>query len=89
MNSSSISFLTIYLENLVIPNVTKATQSSTWEKRVASKAVDGQPWKLRMDQGSCSHTAAGEKTAWLQIQLDKVYNVKEVKFWYRNDSKSQ
>lgn len=46
--------------------------------------MDGQPSKVRMNQDSCSHTG-GDSPAWLRIQLDKVYNVKEVKFWYRND----
>ena len=46
--------------------------------------MDGQPWTLRMDEGSCSHTG-GYSPAWLRIRLDKVYNVKEVKFWYRKE----
>ena len=76
--------LTSCLGNLVVPGVTIASQSSTYNDFEASRSVDGQPSKLRMNEGSCSHTG-GDSPAWLRIRLDKVYNVKEVKFWYRND----
>nr|XP_022325437.1 receptor-type tyrosine-protein phosphatase F-like isoform X2 [Crassostrea virginica] len=71
--------------NLVIPGVTIASQSSTYGVYDARRTVDGQPLKLSMGEGSCSHTGSRQTTAWLQIELDKVYNVKEVKFWYRKE----
>ncbi|XP_078321861.1 uncharacterized protein LOC144621840 [Crassostrea virginica] len=71
--------------NLVVPGVTIASQSSTYTVNDARRTVDGQPLKLSMGEGSCSHTGSRQTTAWLKIQLDKVYNVKEVKFWYRKE----
>ena len=39
------------------------------------------------DTSNCMHTAAGEKEAWLHLDLGDIYNLKSVKIWYRNDSK--
>lgn len=80
-----LSFNTI--GNLVIPSLTTATQSSTYKSFSANKTIDGKPGKLWMFDGSCSHTDERQTEAWLKIILGKVYNVKAVHFWYRNDSK--
>nr|XP_034310737.1 receptor-type tyrosine-protein phosphatase alpha [Crassostrea gigas] len=71
--------------NLVIPGLTTATQSSTYKSFSAEKTIDGYPDILGVFDGSCSHTDTGQTQAWLKIDLDKVYNVKAVRFWYRND----
>lgn len=73
--------------NLVFPGLTTATQSSTYSYFAAVRSIDGYPDKLGMFDGSCSHTGSRKTVAWLRIYLDKVYNVKKVRFWYRNDSK--
>uniref|UniRef100_A0A8W8MFM1 Multiple epidermal growth factor-like domains 10 n=1 Tax=Magallana gigas TaxID=29159 RepID=A0A8W8MFM1_MAGGI len=51
-------------------------------------SIDGYPDRLILSNGSCSHTGSSWTNAWLRIDLDKVYNVKEVKFWYRNHRSS-
>ncbi|XP_062566495.1 receptor-type tyrosine-protein phosphatase epsilon-like isoform X4 [Saccostrea cucullata] len=38
-----------------------------------------------MSSGSCSHTGIRQSVAWLQLDLRKEYNIKYIKFWYRND----
>lgn len=80
-----LSFNTV--GNLVIPGLTTATQSSTYKSFSAERTIDGYPDILGVFDGSCSHTDTGQTQAWLKIDLDKVYNVKAVRFWYRNDSK--
>ncbi|XP_052681709.1 multiple epidermal growth factor-like domains protein 11 isoform X4 [Crassostrea angulata] len=70
--------------NLVVPGLTTATQSSTYLYFSADRSIDGYPDRLKLSNGSCSHTGSSWTNAWLRIDLDKVYNVKEVKFWYRN-----
>lgn len=73
--------------NLVFPGLTTATQSSTYLWFSADRTVDGYPDKLGMHDGSCSQTDPRKTVAWLRIDLYKVYNVKDVRFWYWNDSK--
>lgn len=80
-------FLFITEGNLVVRGLTTATQSSTYSSFSADRTIDGNPGILGMRDGSCSHTGSYQTKAWLRINLDKVYNVKEVRFWYRNDSK--
>lgn len=70
-----------------MPGLTTATQSSTYGLFSANRTIDGHPDRLRMSNGSCSHTGSGQTRAWLTIDLGKVYNVKEIRFWYRNDRK--
>lgn len=71
--------------NLVKRGVTTANQSSTFLSFTANKSIDGYPDRLKFSEGSCSHTGSNQNMSWLRINLDKVYNVKEVRFWYRND----
>lgn len=80
-------FLFITEGNLVVRGLTTASQSSTYSSFSADRTIDGNPDILGMRNGSCSHTGSYQTKAWLRINLDKVYNVKEVRFWYRNDSK--
>ncbi|XP_056008312.1 receptor-type tyrosine-protein phosphatase epsilon-like [Ostrea edulis] len=80
----------LYTENdgyrqLIIPGTTVASQSSTFGSYNASLTIDGKPTLLSMSSGSCSHTGGGRRSAWLQINLRRVYNIKTIKFWYRND----
>ena len=67
------------------PGVTTANQSSTYYNYTADRAVDGEPSRLSLLSESCSHTDTSQKEAWMTIDLGRVYNVKHVKFWYRND----
>lgn len=80
-------FLLITEGNLVVRGLTTATQSSTYRSFSADRTIDGYPDRLTIFGGSCSHTGSGQTNAWLRIDLDKVYNVKQVHFWYRNDRK--
>lgn len=73
--------------NLVVRGLTTATQISDYGVFSADRTIDGYPNRLWMTGGSCSHTGSGQTEAWLKIILDKVYNVKQVRFWYRNDRK--
>ncbi|XP_062566508.1 laminin subunit alpha-2-like [Saccostrea cucullata] len=74
---------------LVIPGETEASQSSTYNNYTASRAIDGNPSLLSLRSGSCSHTGMGKQEAWLRIDLEKVFNEKYFKFWYRNDHTRQ
>nr|XP_022308404.1 multiple epidermal growth factor-like domains protein 10 [Crassostrea virginica] len=71
-------------DQLVVPNWTIATLSTTYQDFDASRAVDG---NFIQNVFSCSHTdiASTIKEAWLQIDLKRIYSIKYVKFVYRND----
>nr|XP_034321119.1 receptor-type tyrosine-protein phosphatase epsilon-like isoform X2 [Crassostrea gigas] len=71
---------------LVIPNITQANLSSTYQDYVASRAVDGRPDLLNMiAEDSCTHTDVGQTSAWLRVDLGAEYSVYRVMIWYRND----
>ena len=72
---------------LVKPNYTTATSSSTYPGYPASRAVDGYAGQ---DVSHCSHTDARSDIteAWLRVDLMKTFSIKSVKFWYRNTRKS-
>ncbi|XP_056003136.1 receptor-type tyrosine-protein phosphatase epsilon-like isoform X2 [Ostrea edulis] len=73
-------------DELVIPNFTTAEMSTTLQDFVASRTVDGRPDLLRMiEDRSCSHSGLGQQSAWLRIDLGKVYSLYQVQTWYRND----
>eukprot|EP00105_Crassostrea_gigas_P041539 XP_019925687.1 PREDICTED: uncharacterized protein LOC105335144 isoform X3 [Crassostrea gigas] len=61
--------------------------SSTYSDYSVSRAVDG---NLDQSVSSCSHTSnfGSIKKAWLRIDLGRVYSVKSVKIWYRDDKGS-
>lgn len=81
-NSLGVYNVSSTLDQLVIPKETVAKLSSTLGAYYASNAVDG---NKRQHISYCSHTAdiTGIKEAWLRIDLNKNYSIKEVKFWYR------
>lgn len=72
---------TLFVEQLVIPRETQATTSSTLQGYNAYRTVDG---NFDQDISRCSHTndLPNIKEAWLRINLEKVYSIKSVKFWY-------
>lgn len=79
----------LLVDPLVIPNMTQATLSSIYEDYVAPRAVDGRPDLLNLiGEDSCTHTAVGQSSAWLRIDLRTEYSVYQVTTWYRNDRES-
>ncbi|XP_062566506.1 receptor-type tyrosine-protein phosphatase epsilon-like isoform X15 [Saccostrea cucullata] len=70
---------------LIVKGITRAAQSSTFDNLGPYNAIDGYPSRLSMSSGSCSHTGIRQSVAWLQLDLRKEYNIKYIKFWYRND----
>ena len=73
---------------LVKPNHTIATSSSTYLGYLASRTVDGDVRQQEFLK-RCSHTDVRKDItlAWLRVDLKEAYSIKSVKFWYRNDSK--
>ena len=69
------------VDQLVEPKTTKVTLSSTLKDLPASNAVDG---NFSKDISSCSHTDVNknQKEAWLFIDLQIMFSIKSVKFWY-------
>nr|XP_022306195.1 receptor-type tyrosine-protein phosphatase epsilon-like [Crassostrea virginica] len=74
-----------YLQ-LVKPNHTIATSSSTYLGYLASRTVDGDVRQQEFLK-RCSHTDVRKDItlAWLRVDLKEAYSIKSVKFWYRND----
>nr|XP_022305423.1 receptor-type tyrosine-protein phosphatase epsilon-like [Crassostrea virginica] len=73
-------------DNLVIPGTTPATLSTTYQDYVASRSVDGRPELLNLiADRSCSHSDVNQVSAWLRVDLGRVYSVYQVLTWYRND----
>ena len=70
------------VEQLVVPNTTTATLSSTLEGYPASNAVDGNV--NSSDISTCSHTHdnTSKTEAWIYIDLKNTYSIESVKFWY-------
>lgn len=78
----------------VVPGRTEAVSSSTHVSQLPSgpyhywpnMTVDG---NFSQNIRACLHTAVSSdiKEAWLQIDLQTVRSIKNVTFWYRNDSK--
>lgn len=64
---------------------TEANSSSTYLDYVASRAVDG---NFSQHETHCFHSDVRDyiTEAWLRIDLEQVYHITSVKFWYRNDS---
>ena len=73
------------IDQLVIPDKTQAESSSVYgHSYFPNNTVDGDP---QQSIAHCAHTK-NEKPiteAWLRINLLKVYSIKEIKFWYRDD----
>lgn len=63
---------------------TTAVSSTQFEDYVASRVVDG---NIDQYHTNCSHTNNINtiQVAWIYVDLGKVFSVKSVKFWYRND----
>ncbi|XP_078330011.1 receptor-type tyrosine-protein phosphatase alpha-like [Crassostrea virginica] len=77
-------FAALGYDQFVVPKTTIAYLSSTLQGYPASNAVDG---NFSSDISSCSHTdVQGQTDAWLFIDLQNIYSVQSVKFWYRNSS---
>lgn len=74
------------LDKLVIPGKTEAISSSVHGSFFPYKSVDG---SVLQNIAYCSHTSDNTAitVAWLRVDLKKIYSIKAVKFWYRNDSK--
>ena len=64
----------------------EATQSSTHQGAVASRAVDGNGHGV-YSHGSVSHTGS-DTEAWWQVDLGEVAEITEVVIWNRTDSNS-
>lgn len=75
---------TIYIlvENLSRRNTTVLTQSSTYDKNVASLANDG---VLNTSLAVCGYTNPGHSKSWLQVDLSKPFNVKRISIIYRKE----
>ena len=54
-----------------------ARQFSTYKTHTASKAVDGNKANF-LSQGSCTHTVWSGKGVWWQVDLEAVYDIREV-----------
>ena len=83
INLFQISHL-MFSENLATRGTAK--QSSTYGSSHASKAVDGninQNWK----EGSCSHTATSQPTAWWSLDIEQRANIYNIVIYYRENSK--
>ena len=79
------SFLSFFIDELVIPGKTQAESSTVYgHTYFPNNTVDGD---FRQQIAHCSHTQ-NEKSiteAWLRINLLKAYSIKQIKFWYRSD----
>nr|XP_022312103.1 receptor-type tyrosine-protein phosphatase U-like [Crassostrea virginica] len=73
---------------LVIPGKTEAISNSVHGSFFPNKSVDG---SFLQNIAYCSHTSDNTSitVAWLRIDLKKIYSIKAVKFWYRNDRSSE
>lgn len=69
-------------ENLSRKPSTLLTQSTTFQSQGAFLANDGQK---STSYGDCTHTAPNRSSAWLQVDLRKVYTVESVNIYYRNE----
>lgn len=70
------------VENLSRKPSTLLTQSTTFQSQGAFLANDGQK---STSYGDCTHTAPNRSSAWLQVDLRKVYTVESVNIYYRNE----
>lgn len=79
-------FRNISISAQLVGNTTIATSSTTYRGYVASRTIDG---NIDQKDTSCSHTddQSSITEAWLRIDLGRVYSVKSVKLWYRNNSR--
>ena len=83
INLFQISHL-MFSENLATRGTAK--QSSTYGSSHASKAVDGninQNW----EEGSCSHTATRQPTAWWRLDIEQRANIYNIVIYYKENSK--
>ena len=71
-----------FTENLSRRNTTIITQSSTFDKNVASLANDG---VLITTLELCGYTKPGESKAWLQVDLGQAFIITRVKVYYRKE----
>ncbi|XP_062620884.1 multiple epidermal growth factor-like domains protein 10 [Saccostrea cucullata] len=72
--------------SLLITNKTKVESSSLYVwgpySGDANKTIDR---NFNQSYVDCMHTAPGQSEAWLKIDLGRVFNLKSVRIWYRND----
>ncbi|XP_062590376.1 uncharacterized protein LOC134251989 [Saccostrea cucullata] len=72
--------------SLLITNKTKVESSSlyVWGSYSgdANKTIDR---NFSQSYVACMQTAPGQSEAWLNIDLGRVFNLKSVRIWYRND----
>lgn len=77
-------------EQLVISKQTKVQSSSVYNTSTYSASADKTIDKQRgQNFKDCMHTDVGMTEAWLRIDLGRIYNLKSVKIWYRNDRGSK
>ncbi|XP_056003127.1 neurogenic locus notch homolog protein 1-like isoform X2 [Ostrea edulis] len=71
-------------DQLVRPGVTRAVSSSVAYEGYPNKTVDGD--SRQSNYTYCMHTTERQTVAWLRADLGRVYNLRSVKIWYRNDN---
>ena len=74
--------LLFFTENLSRRYTTIITQSSTFDKNVASLANDG---VLITTLELCGYTNPGKSKAWLQVDLGQAFSITRVKVYYRKE----
>lgn len=68
--------------NFVILGFIIVIQSLIYKLFFVEKIIDGYLDILGVFDGFCLYIDIGQIQVWLKIDLDKVYNVKVVCFWY-------
>lgn len=85
-NVCNYNFCSFYIafiaENLSRKHTTKVSQSSTYSDYYATRANDG---ITATNDAYCAHTTLHKPLAWFQVDLGQLYNIWNIKIYYRKD----